>query len=350
MWLTTVGGGPCRTCGLEGQVVATPTRWARLRGWLFDGQAPSSTLRCPNGHEWPAGSSASLWVSANRGPAWWSWPTQVMRVLIQHRTAEPVPVFWLGATVVGVMLGVVLRVTLDWSWLLVTVGWLVLVWLFFLATALLREGRHGLWIDLVRTVSPTRAERLETEELSRMVQAAPGPVYGLAGWAGQRSLGGHGQSGSMLIHLELMYGDPAHGPHLRVNTIWRRLERLVDAEQDHIRRELTRELWYRQVPRPEDLAPEEFHQWAMKRRIDIDERPVPKWAKSEFLIDDISHPAETSTVGDDWVAVIDLDSALIGLQSCGIPTNRVALTQVSDIAPYAEGSRQLRGRHLNRRP
>ena len=274
----------------------------------------------------------------------------MIRVLIQHRTAEPVPVFWLGATVVGVLLGVVLRETLDWSWLLVTVMWLLLVWLFFLATALLPEGRHGLWVELVRTVSPTRAGRLETEELIRMVQAAPGPVYGLAGWAGQRSLGGHGQSGSMLIHFELMYGDPPDEPHLRVNTIWRRPDRLVDVEPDHIRRELTREMWYRQAPRPEDLAPEEFHQWAMKRRIEIDGRPVPKWASSEFLIDDISHPAETFTVGDDWVAVIDLDSALIGLQSHGIPADRVTLTPVSDITPYAEGSRQLRDRHLNRRP
>ncbi|MDF1597736.1 MAG: hypothetical protein P1T08_16775 [Acidimicrobiia bacterium] len=273
----------------------------------------------------------------------------MIRVLIQHRTAEPVPVFWVGATVVGVMLGVVLRVTLDWSWLLVTVVWVLLVWLFFLATALLRLGRRGLWIDLVRTVSPTRAERLETEQLIRMVQTAPGSVYGLAGWAGQRSLGGHGQSGSMLTHFELRYGDPPDEPQMRVNTIWKRPDR-PDREPDHIRRELTRELWYRQAPRPEDLAPEEFHQWAMKRRIEIDGRPVPKWASSGFFIDDISHPAETFTLGDDWVAVIDLDSALIGLQSHGIPADRVSLTQVSDITPYAEGSRQLRDRHLNRRP
>jgi len=59
----------------------------------------------------------------------------MMRVLMQHRTAEPVPMFWLGATAVGVVLGVVLRVTLGWAWLPVTVVWLLLVWLVFLATA-----------------------------------------------------------------------------------------------------------------------------------------------------------------------------------------------------------------------
>jgi hypothetical protein len=55
-------------------------------------------------------------------------------------------------------------------------------------------------------------------------------------------------------------------------------------------------------------------------------------------------------VGNDWVAVIDVDSTLLGLESHGIPTNRVTLTQVSDITPYAEGTRQLRDRNLNRWP
>lgn len=347
MWFFTVGGGLCRTCGLEGHVAATPTRWARLKGWLIDGQAPTPTLRCPNGHEWHAGSSASLWVGTDRGPSWWGWPARVMRVLMAHRTAEPVPVFWLGATVVGVIMGVVLRVTLGWAWLSVTIGWLLLVWLVFLATALRPLGRPGLWIDLVRTVSPSRAERLEAEQLIRLVQGA-GPVYGLANWAGQRSLGGHGQSGSMLTHLELIYGSPLDGPRLRVNTMWKRPERPAEIELDRIRRQLTRELWYHQAPQPENLAAEEFHQWAVKRRIDIDERPIPKWGTSEFLIDDISHPAGMFADGDDWVAVVDLDSAIVGLQSRGIPTNSASLTKVPDITPFLEGSRQLRDRNLNR--
>jgi len=348
VWFTTVGGGLCRACGLEGEVAATPTRLARLRGWLFDGQAPPSTLRCPNGHEWPAGSSASLWVGADRGPSWWSWPARVMRVLLVHRTAHPVPATWFVATLVGVSLGVVLSVTLGWAWLLVTVGWLLMVWLFFLSTALLQNGRHGLWIDLVRTVSPTRAERLEAEQLIRLAHEA-GPLYGLTDWAGQRSLGGHGQSGSMLTHLELMYGDPPDGPHLRVNTMWKRPERPGDVEMDRLRRELTRELWYRQAPRPEDLAPEESHQWAIKRHIDIDGRPIPKWASSELLIDDVPHPAEMFAAGDDWVAVIEIDRAIVGLQSHRIPLHGVSLTKVPDITPYVEGSRQLRGQYRNRR-
>lgn len=55
-------------------------------------------------------------------------------------------------------------------------------------------------------------------------------------------------------------------------------------------------------------------------------------------------------MGVDWVAVIDLDGALNGLQSQVIPANRVTLTQVPDMTPCAEGSRQLGDRNLNGRP
>ncbi len=256
--------------------------------------------------------------------------------------------FWLGATAVGVVLGVVLRVTLGWAWLPVTVVWLLLVWLVFLATALLRPGRDNLWIDLVRTASPTRAERLETKQLIRLVQAAPGPAYGLANWTRQRSLGGRGQSGSLLTHLELMYGHPPDEPHLRVDTIWKWPDR-PDLERDHIRRELSRELRHCETPPPKDLAPDDLDQWSIARRIDIGRRPIPEWVRSAFLIDDVWHPAETFTAGDNWVAMINTDSALVALQSHGIPPHRVSLTQVPDIRSYVRDSTHLRDRSVQRR-
>lgn len=55
-WLVTVGGGPCPVCGLDGDVAFVPGRWARLRGWLVNGQPLPPRLVCANRHEWPAGS------------------------------------------------------------------------------------------------------------------------------------------------------------------------------------------------------------------------------------------------------------------------------------------------------
>lgn len=219
-----------------------------------------------------------------------------------------------------------------------------------LNSALRPLGRDGLWIELVRAVSDTHAEQLEDEQLIRLIQAAPGPVYGLADWTGRRSLGGHGRSSSVgLTHVELIYGDPVDGPYLRINTRWERPGR-PDVEPDGVRQELTRALWQHQMQPPEGLNPEELHQWWVERRGDIDRRPSPKWTPTRVLIDGTDRVATTYTEGDDWAAVIDLDQVLVGIQSRGIPTNRVSLTQVQDLTPYMEGSMELRNRDRKDRP
>lgn len=349
-WVVAVGGGPCPVCGLDGDVVVAPGRWGRLRGWLAYGQAPAPTLRCVDGHEWTAGATGWLTDGGGRFPSWWRWPVRAVRVLLDHRTAEPVPRFWLAAGVVGVVLGVAVQVTLGWRWWLVTVLWLAVVWLVFLTTALRPLGRDGLWIELVGTVSHRHAEQLEDEQLIRLIQAAPGPVYGLADWTGRRSLGGHGRSSSVgLTHVELMYGDPVDGPHLRISTSWKRPGR-PDVEPDGVRQELTRALWHHQMQLPEGLDPEELHQWVVARRVDIDRRPVPKWTPTRVLVDGTDRVAETYVEGDDWAAVIDLDHALVVIQSRGIPTNRVSLTQVQDLTPYTEASMEFRNRDRKHRP
>ncbi len=166
-WQVTVGGGPCPSCGLDGEVTSTPGRWARLRGWLVDGQSPPSKLVCSNGREWPARSTSFLRVADG---GWWRWPSKAMRVLMRHRTAEPVPLLWFAAALVGVVLGVAADLTIGWVWWLVTAGFLVLVWLVFLATALRYPGRDHLWIDLVATVSPQRAEELEKGRLREQLE------------------------------------------------------------------------------------------------------------------------------------------------------------------------------------
>ncbi len=98
------------------------------------------------------------------------------------------------------------------------------------------------------------------------------------------------------------------------------------------------------------MNPEELHQWWVERRGDIDRRPSPKWTPTRVLIDGTDRVATTYTEGDDWAAVIDLDQVLVEIQSRGIPTNRVSLTQVQDLTPYMEGSMELRNRDRKDRP
>lgn len=317
-------------CGLDGEVASAPGRWARLRGWLVDGQTPLSKLVCSNGHEWPARSTAFLRV-ADRG--WWRWPSKAIRVLLQHRTAEPVPLFWFAVALVGLVLGVAADLTLGWVWWLVTAGWLVLVWLVFLATAFRYPGRNNLWVDLVATVSPQRAQELEKRQLLQAIETAPGPVYGLTEWEGPRHIGGYGRSSTDgLTHLKLIYGSPLDQPHVKVNTIWpsNRPHMSIQA----VRRRLTRTLWHGQLRPPEHLDGEERQTWMRQQHFVIDQRPIPDWISTPVHINGIAHPAELYREGDDWVAVIEMDRALIEIGSHQVPFERVALGPVTDLTAY----------------
>lgn len=319
-------------CGLDGEVGSAPGRSARLRGWLVNGQSPPSRLVCSNGHEWPARSTAFLRV-ADR--AWWRWPSKAMRVLMRHRTAEPVPLFWFAAALVGVALGVAADLALGWVWWLVAVGFLILVWLVFLATALRYPGRDALVLDLVATVSPLRAQDLERSRLLEQVENAPGPVYGLMEWEGSRHIGGHGFSPAEgLTHLKLIYGSPLDQPHLTVNTIWPRPNRPHLAIRD-VRERLTRKLWRGQLRPPDHLDGDQRVAWMRQQRSAINERPIPDWTSASVRVEGVAHPAELYREGDDWVAIGEMDGALIEIGSHQVPFEHVVLGPLTDLSGYA---------------
>lgn len=272
-----------------------------------------------------------------------------MRVLLGHRTAEPVPLFWLGATGVGVLLGIATRLVFGWWWWLMAVGWLAMVWSVFLATAFRPPGRDDLWIDVVGTVSPRQAERLEGKRLVRLADAAPGPVYGLAGWTGPRALQGYGRSSSAgLTHLGLLYGEPPERPYLRVDTVWKERDR-HGGDPETLRRDLTRELWHRQLRPPEGLTPRQLNQWAAQRERQLDQRPMPKWDWTEFLVEGTPRAFEILVEADDWAAFGNIDDVVVRLEAQRFPAKQVALTQVPDVTPYVDGSLQLRDQPPQRR-
>lgn len=334
-------------CGREGRVGPAPSLRSRLRGWLVDGQVPRPTLQCAQGHEWAGGSTR--WLRLRREP-WWSWPARAMRVVLGHRTAEPVPLLWLMAAGAGVVLGVIAQLTLGWPWWLVAVLWLMVVWLIFLSTALSPMGRDRLWIELVATVSPARAERLELDLLLRSVEATPGPPYGLAEWTGLRWLGGHRRSSLHgLTRLELVYGEPPDQPHVRVDTHWKRPDRR-HRELEMVRGQLVEELQGRRISPPDGLSPEEFHAWALQRRLEYERRPPPEWSRRGLLIDGTPQHCDALVEGEDWVALVELTHVVVAVVSHGVPAQGIALTRVVDLGPYVAGAAELRRRHNSRHP
>lgn len=344
MWAMTVGDTSCPICAQDGVVVASSSRWYRWRAWLVGGRATGPRLRCAMGHEWTAGSVQRM-VLRDHGPSsWLLLPVRAVQVLVRHRRIEPSPLFLLGVGAVGIGFGVVAQVLLCWSWWLVAILLVVVVWLAFLATALEASARDELRVDLMRVVNPTRATELEDEQLVRLVRAAPGPIYGLTDREGLRSIGGHGRSSSTgLTRLELLYGDPLEGPTLRIDTRWPRLDR-PDADLDQEREHLTKALWHEQLRIPSDLDSEMLHRWSMEHRREIDQRPTPEWVRTEFAVDGTQRTAWTYSEGNGSVAVIVLDDAIIGIRASGFPIHEVALGVVDEFAPYVDGLTQLRER------
>jgi hypothetical protein len=280
------------------------------------------------------------------------WPGRALQMLLRNRTAQPSRLFLLAAAGVGVLLGVIAQVTLDWLWWLVAALWLAVVWLVFLATALHPSGRDELWIELARTVHPAVSAQLEERLLLRHFQRAPGPVYGLFEWDGLRSIGGHGRSSSSgLTRLEVrygdplepLYGDPPGEPLLRVESTWHRPGR-PDIRTHREREHLVRAMWHHQVRPPADLDPGDLRRWAIERHREIDRQPIPGWAPTQFAVEGTPRIADIYTEGEDWVALVELEDSIIKIESHRIPAYDVALARVKDLSPYVDGTRQLNAR------
>ncbi|NOY54943.1 MAG: hypothetical protein GXP34_03055 [Actinobacteria bacterium] len=257
------------------------------------------------------------------------------------------PLLWIAGTAVGVGLGVLAQVTVAWPWFPVAVGWLVVMWLAVLTTALRTSGRERLWTELVQTVSPTRAEQLETKRLVKAVEAAPGPPYGLAQWDGLRSPGGHGWASPVgLQRIELIYGEPPDGPYLRVDTQWK-LPGLPAVEL--VKADVTRGLWHDSFgPPPESLSPDEAARWAARRYEEFERRPIPVWDHFQLSIDDTMRDGQMLVDGNNWAAVVDLPDTVVTLRACGLPAGDIALTPVEDLTPFIEGTTELRNRSRRR--
>lgn len=185
------------------------------------------------------------------------------------------------------------------------------------------------------------------KRLIRGVEAAPGPPYGLAQWDGPHSLGGHGWASPVgLQRIELIYGEPPDGPHLRVDTQWK-LPGLPAVEL--VKANVTRRLWHDSFgPPPESLSPDEAARWTARRYEEFERRPIPVWDHFQLSIDETTRDGQMLVDGDDWAAVVDLPYTVVTLRAYRLPASGIALTPVEDLAPYIEGITELRNRSQKR--
>ncbi len=293
MWSVTTGQPVCPRCRRPGEA-ADPRGWGRLREWLVHGDA-RPRMRCDNGHTWVAGTRTGLY----RATSGWNLPGRLLRVLLDRRMAQPIPLFMLGVALVGVLLGVVLDVALGWPWWLTALLAPAVVWLAFLATAFSRSERRGLWTDLMGQISPGRGRALDRQRVRRLLANAPSPPLGLAGWDGTRSIGGSGTSRDQIDSVELVHGERPAGPYLAVTTTWRK---------DHDR-----------LPHRRDLAPTGGGR---------------RWQPITLRVDGVARPFTYLAIGDGWVARAQLADVVIELAAVGIDVGDVALEPVADLDGY----------------
>lgn len=109
--------------------------WERFRYWLLNRSKAPTTLVCPNGHEWVRSVGVVLFRGGTSGWRWLRVPKDLLSALRSERRMQPTPMAYLMAAGVGLVLGLVFDLLLGWWWLVVAAGFIVLVWLFFLASA-----------------------------------------------------------------------------------------------------------------------------------------------------------------------------------------------------------------------
>lgn len=173
--------------------------------------------------------------------------------------------------------------------------------------------------------------------LLRLARAAPGPIYGLDGWEGQRSIAGFGLLHDGLGHIDLAYGDDRpDGQRVRVSTTWNP-QATPTLRAEHYRAGLEREHALQNTAAPTGLSPREYQQWVERELTDTKERPISSWGQVELQVD--GEPRAGSILGDrdDWTAVLELDDHLICIRSHDVPHEGIALMKVEELTPFLGG-------------
>ena len=156
--------------------VTSPEGWAeprepifkRLWWWLTTGQA-----RRP-------GSSFGYVLRERRAferllSAW--------RMMMGHRTMQPVPMLYLMVLVLGLVVGLVLQFTLGLAWYIAPLAFFALTWVFFFSTIWWgnRAGRGTLREDLIGQLFPEHGKRMRRERITRQFRESPLRFFAFAG-------------------------------------------------------------------------------------------------------------------------------------------------------------------------
>lgn len=327
MWAVTVGLGPCPKCGEPATEQHEPGLWPRIRYWLVNGSKAPSTVRCPNWHEWHATLGILNFSGARARSRWWRMPARLVRVILDERSMQPVPLTYLMATGVGVVLGVVLDLIVGWPWWLVTLGFLGLVWLYFVSSVFRGPGsdlRH----HLMEVVNPGRAAAEVRRRIKDALSSGALVAYEVAGWDGKKSIGCW--SGDPAPHLLSI----AHGELFDDGDPWIEVTTNCGEEAEFamawVVEDLERQLAEARVPLPGDPTLEDFRQ----RQQELRAVDPPPWNPASILVDSEPAQGHIARIREHWVAYFKNERVLVSIVAYAVDPSSLRLTALASLSAY----------------
>jgi hypothetical protein len=309
--------------------VQHPDWWERFRYWLVNGgpgKAPA-TLTCRNGHHWAHSVNAVGYLARDSGWRWLRLPARLLRVILAQRRMHPVPLTYLMAAGVGVILGLILDLVLGWPWWAVAGGFVFFVWLFFLSSAF--RGQD-LAYRLLCEINPERATARAIQRLKDDVASGSLVGYEVDGWKGEKTIPGWGHP----IHRSL---EIRHGP-FPDDAEWVEVTTHIGAEDprasSRVQHNLEMRLLDSQFPGPHDLDREDLRRWEQERQQAIRQAERPSWKPARFRLEDVTITGQIARSGTYWVAYFKTGETLIELAGNRVDPDQVRLTRVTTLDSY----------------
>lgn len=329
--------GVCRVCGEESTLQRRPGRAERVGYFLSHGIPAPEEWLCPNGHRTEGRTGAVTMGRKTRLRRLRRW-FRYGRAVHDARTAEPVPMTYLGALGIGLVLGAILDAWLGWPWWLVAVGALVLVWLIFMASALRRDARKDMLRNLRQLADPVRAHKRDLAEIAAAVESGEVAAYGIVDWPGSVAVGGWGASNGSIRSVTLRHHTTSREGYVEV--AMRRSNRY---NRDRLKHELRQDILVNSSDLPPRQEPSDIGRRMLQRRWQAMQQPLPEW--SELTIDVEGDPVVFDFMEREGeaVAVAELDdgSGYLVAEAHRARLEGLALVQLREIARYVEGSMMM---------
>jgi hypothetical protein len=181
---------------------------------------------------------------------------------------------------------------------------------------------------LDETERAAQRRQMEADRLDRSRRWVAGcdfTVYGLdARWTGTRWIGGSSRSNGILASVTLAFGDPYDEARPIVRVTTHRPSPPPHFDVRTLSHSLAQHLWHEGAP----------HTEAMRATFQRDDDPTALWDDLVLTVGGRSTAWKTLGDAQNWVAVMLLDDAAVGIRAHAIDASSLGLARVDDFGPY----------------